>query len=254
MNAVTRNTEHKTVTPIGKRREIKGVVLHHTGTTRAVACSSNGSWHYIVDRDGTIYADIPEVDIAWHTARCDRWNPAWVQDSAPWFSGSDINTCTIGIEIVCHPDIPEASGYEYKQLVALYDLFDHFKETYGELHYVGHGMVQSDRRVREPEGFDWEGFDAEDGAGHGYLFSHNPYKSVKVEEEPEMSIEERQILDACERHEIKSAEEIDQLLGRYDLLAQQVESLEGLLASAQAERDAAVEKCKDCDPAVVGGA
>lgn len=254
MNAVTRNTQHKTVTPIGKRREIKGVVLHHTGTTRAVACSANGSWHYIVDRDGTIYADIPEVDIAWHTARCDRWNPAWVQDSAPWFSGSDINTCTIGIEIVCHPDIPEACGYEYKQLVALYDLFDHFKETYGELHYVGHGMVQSDRRVREPEGFDWEGFDAEDGAGHGYLFSHNPYKSVKVEEEPEMSIEEKQILDACARHDIKSAEEIDQFLGRYDLLAQQVESLEGLLASAQAERDAAVEKCKDCDPAVVGGA
>lgn len=115
-------------------------------------------------------------------------------------------------------------------------------------------MVQSDRRVREPEGFDWEGFDAEDGAGRGYLFSHNPYKSVEVKEEPEMSIEEKQILDACARHEIKSAEDIDQLLGRYDLLAQQVDSLEGLLATAQAERDAAVEKCKDCDSPVVGGA
>jgi len=53
---------------------------------------------------------------------------------------------------------------------------------------------------------------------------------------------QQQILDACDRHEIESADDIDQLIGRYDLLAQQVESLEGLLTQAQAERDAALSK------------
>ena len=57
-----------------------------------------------------------------------------------------------------------------------------------------------------------------------------------------MTAKQQQILDACERHELKCADDIDQLLGRYDLLAQQVESLVDLLAQAQAERDAALSK------------
>ena len=53
---------------------------------------------------------------------------------------------------------------------------------------------------------------------------------------------QQQILDACERHALTAADDIDQLMGRYDLLAQQVESLEALLVQAQAERDAALGK------------
>ena len=76
-----------------------------------------------------------------------------------------------------------------------------------------------------------------------------------------MSIEEKALLQALETHELGTPDDIDQLVGRYDLLAQQVDSLNVLLATAQQERDAATaraevaeEKCKDCDPAVVGGA
>lgn len=237
MNVTVRSTQWKTAAPAGKSREIRGVVLHHTGTPRLVSCSENGSWHYIVDRDGSVYNDIPEGDIAWHTARCDRWRPNWVERTAPWFSGSDVNTCTIGIEIVCHPDLPSADGYEYQQLVSLYDLFDSLAKKYGGLHYVGHGMVQKDRRIREPEGFEWEGFES-DAEGKGYVYSWNPYRAKEKEEE--MTDTQRGILAAAERQGLKEEADIDQLVGRYNLLAEQVESLEHLLAEAQAERDAAI--------------
>ena len=76
-----------------------------------------------------------------------------------------------------------------------------------------------------------------------------------------MSIEEKALLDSLATHELKTPDDIDQLMGRYDLLAQQVDSLNSLLAEAQKERDAATaraevaeEKCKDCEPVVVGGA
>lgn len=233
-----RETPNKTVTPAGRSREIRGVVMHHTGTTHVVQCAYSGSWHYIIDRDGTAYGDIDERDIAWHTASTDRWRPSWVSHVAPWFTGSDINTCTIGIELVSHPDLPDFAGYTDPQLRSLYALFDIFKETYGDLDYVGHGQVQSNRRLKEPEHFDWEGFE-ETPDGRRYLF--NPYTSgVSHDEEGQMTEEQQQILDACERHELKGADDIDQLMGRYDLLAQQVESLEALLTQAQAERDAAL--------------
>ena len=76
-----------------------------------------------------------------------------------------------------------------------------------------------------------------------------------------MTEDQKQLLAETLRHDLVHAGDIDQLVGRYDLLAQQVASLEDLLKTAQEERDAATaraeaaeEKCKDCDPAVIGGA
>ena len=100
-----------------------------------------------------------------------------------------------------------------------------------------------------------------EGEGYEYTPSNKAGSSVSQAEEPEMSIEEKALLQALETHELGTPEDIDQLVGRYDLLAQQVDSLNSLLAAAQQERDAATaraevaeEKCKDCDPVVVGGA
>jgi hypothetical protein len=55
-----------------------------------------------------------------------------------------------------------------------------------------------------------------------------------------MTDTQRGILAAAERQGLKEEADIDQLVGRYNLLAEQVESLEHLLAEAQAERDAAI--------------
>jgi len=46
------------------------------------------SAHYTIDEDGTIYAHVPEARRAWHAG------------VATWAGATDINACSIGIELV----------------------------------------------------------------------------------------------------------------------------------------------------------
>lgn len=260
---IVRNTVFKTGRPANAApRPIKGVVLHHTGGARAVDPHENGSWHYMVDRNGDVYYDIREEDVAWHAANTDRWRPNWLQGHAlSWFGGSDINCVTIGIELVSCPGTAVA-GYTEEQIASCIELFDELVERHGlGLRFIGHGHIQKDRRVDEPSGFPWPNMIWIEGEGYEYTPSNKASSSVSQTEESEMSIEEKALFDSLAKHELKTPDDIDQLMGRYDLLAQQVDSLNALLATAQQERDAATaraeaseEKCKNCDPAVVGGA
>jgi N-acetyl-anhydromuramyl-L-alanine amidase AmpD len=243
MDAIIRDTPYKTECP----RIIRGVVLHHTGTKIVVEPRESGSWHYIVDRDGTIYNDVPDEDVAWHTARTDRWKPAWVANTAGAFYGSAINSCTIGIELVCHPDFEDSRGYTQPQLKALYGLFDQFKKDHGHLWYLGHGMVQADRRPKEPEGFDWQGFEWDDK--NGYKYVANPFVSEDRSNEVNCTCgpDGQAIIEAAKRHGLESADAVDQHVGRYNLLAEQVDSLHWLLEQAQKERDEALERARNVD-------
>ncbi len=238
---IVRNTVFKTAKPANAApRPIKGVVLHHTGGARAVNPHENGSWHYMVDRNGDVYYDIREEDVAWHAANTDRWRPHWVQ-SRPlnWFGGSDINACSIGIELVSCPGTAVA-GYTDVQIDACTELFDELVGKYGVgLRFIGHGHIQKDRRIDEPSGFPWTSMIWIEGEGYEYTPSNNGSSSVSQVEGLEMSDEESALLGSLAKHELKTPEDIDQLIGRYDLLAQQVDSLNGLLAAAQQERDAA---------------
>ena len=78
MDAITRDTPYKTECP----RIIRGVVLHHTGTKIVVERRESGSWHYIVDRDGTVYNDVPDEDVAWDTAPWANRQPVMASDGA----------------------------------------------------------------------------------------------------------------------------------------------------------------------------
>jgi N-acetylmuramoyl-L-alanine amidase len=81
----------------GERRtgaQIDMIVLHYTGmssTTAAIdhLCSpySEVSAHYVVLEDGTIIQCVPEARRAWHAGQ------------AAWAGETDINSCSIGIEI-----------------------------------------------------------------------------------------------------------------------------------------------------------
>ena len=207
-------------------RRILGGVLHHTATTGYCVPHANGSWHYLVDRDGSVHAEVPEDAVAWHVARTDRWHPDWVLNTAPWFAGSTINSCTIGIELVGHPQT--APGYTPPQLEALGKLLDYLGDTYPDLWWVGHGEVQADRA--DPASFPWEAL------GFGARDPRNGRRRVSSSVKPE----QQRLLDACARHDLVSDDAIDQLMGRYDLLASQVTSLRQLLIDAQGERDGAM--------------
>lgn len=71
------------------------LVLHYTGMATAKAAlerlcdpSAKVSAHYLVDEDGQVHALVPEDLRAWHAG------------VAHWAGASDINACSIGIELV----------------------------------------------------------------------------------------------------------------------------------------------------------
>lgn len=135
------------------RRDLRGIVLHDTETDLAVAPHSQGSWHYEIDRDGTILEYVDEADVAWHVRDCDRMWPDWLPHSSP-FGPSPANCWTLGIELVSNAD-DRARGEPFSdaQYAALRALLADIRARYGPLPLVGHGQLQRDRS--DPVAFDW---------------------------------------------------------------------------------------------------
>jgi hypothetical protein len=131
-------------------RPRKGIVLHHTGVSFDPTVRREGSWAWLVGKN-TLYRDVFEDDIAHHVAATDRWLPPWVEPSP--YAVSDVNWCTIGVEITYAPQNGEVpNDFQYTTLRAL--LADIF-ERYGVLPVVGHGQLQLDKWPTEPHGLDW---------------------------------------------------------------------------------------------------
>ncbi len=85
------------------------LLLHYTGMSSGAAAlerltspTHSVSSHYFVDTDGRITQLVPEAERAWHAGQ------------ASWAGERDINSCSIGIEIVNpghdegYPDFPDA--------------------------------------------------------------------------------------------------------------------------------------------------
>lgn len=71
------------------------LVLHYTGMksageslARLCDWSAKVSAHYTIDEDGTVYVHVPEARRAWHAG------------VSCWAGATDINACSIGIELV----------------------------------------------------------------------------------------------------------------------------------------------------------
>jgi N-acetylmuramoyl-L-alanine amidase len=71
------------------------LVLHYTGMRTANEAlarlcdpSAKVSAHYTIDEDGTVYAHVPEARRAWHAGQ------------SYWAGATDINACSIGVELV----------------------------------------------------------------------------------------------------------------------------------------------------------
>ena len=154
MNWITGTTPFQTPCPNGGApRAVLGVVLHHTGGPSAVNPHSEGSWHILIDRNGDVYQPIPFASIAWHCANTNRWTPDWVTRTAGWFGGSSINTCTIGIELVSVAGTSLFTDAQYESFQGVASRIVAFAGH--DIWWVGHGEVQPDRRLTEPDNFDW---------------------------------------------------------------------------------------------------
>ena len=129
------------------------IVLHYTGMPdaegaidRLTSPEAKVSAHYLVDEDGTIFALVDEEKRAWHAGK------------SRWRGITDVNSASVGIEIV-NP------GHEFgyrpfpdEQIAALIPLVADIKERHGigRGNIVGHSDVAPARKEDPGELFPWE--------------------------------------------------------------------------------------------------
>ena len=129
------------------------LVLHYTGMKDAASAigwltnpASKVSSHYVVAEDGQILRLVEEDKRAWHAGR------------SLWRGISDVNSASIGIEIV-NP------GHEYgyrpfpeAQMAALIPLVAEIVRTFdiAPANVVGHSDIAPARKLDPGELFDWE--------------------------------------------------------------------------------------------------
>jgi N-acetylmuramoyl-L-alanine amidase len=145
----------------GPRREgpTDMLVLHYTGMRDAASAlarlcdpAAEVSAHYVVDEDGTIYRLVDEMQRAWHAG------------ASRWRTTSDVNSRSIGIEIVNpghefgYRDFPQA------QMRSVIDLAHDILARHPAItprNVVGHSDVAPTRKIDPGEKFDWRGLAAQ---------------------------------------------------------------------------------------------
>ena len=138
------------------------IVLHYTGMpdvegaiARLCTTGSDVSAHYIVLEDGRIVQCVPEAKRAWHAG------------VAFWAGEEDINSCSIGVEIVNrghdwgYPDFP------LRQIAAVIALCRGImlRRKVPSHRVLGHSDVAPSRKKDPGEKFPWHSL-ANSGVGH----------------------------------------------------------------------------------------
>jgi N-acetylmuramoyl-L-alanine amidase len=135
----------------GERRpagaKVKFVVLHYTQTeTLAQALGilrdpeSEVSSHYVVDRDGTVYRLVPEDKRAWHAG------------VGSWRGEDDVNSVSVGVEIVnAGPPDP----FPDKQMRAVVALCRDIASRHPGVEFIGHSDSAPGRKVDPGPLFPW---------------------------------------------------------------------------------------------------
>lgn len=135
------------------------IILHYTGMETAQdalerLCDTDAevSAHYTIDEDSSVYQHVDEKKRAWHSG------------ASGWCDVVDINSHSIGIEIV-NP------GHEYGyrqfpdgQIQSVVALCQQIQERYNIEYVLAHSDVAPDRKEDPGELFPWEKL-ARDGVG-----------------------------------------------------------------------------------------
>ncbi|MEO5972209.1 MAG: N-acetylmuramoyl-L-alanine amidase, partial [Sphingomicrobium sp.] len=129
------------------------IVLHYTGMPDAAGAldrltspEAKVSAHYCVDEDGTITCLVDEEHRAWHAGK------------ARWRGVSDVNSASVGIEIVNPGHEFGSRPFPDEQIAALIPLVASIKDRHGisRGNVVGHSDVAPARKEDPGELFPWE--------------------------------------------------------------------------------------------------
>jgi len=134
-------------------RDVDLLLLHYTATKSAEnaihwLCNpqSGVSSHYVIDLDGSITRLVDEGRRAWHAG------------AAYWAGETDINSCSIGIEIqnqgewAGNPDFPDAQMAALEALCR--DIIDRHRIPAHRV--LGHSDVAPGRKIDPGPRFDWQ--------------------------------------------------------------------------------------------------
>ena len=136
-----------------RTQPVSMIVLHYTGMPDAAGAldrltspDSQVSAHYLVDEDGSIFTLVDESKRAWHAGK------------ARWRGVSDVNSASIGIEIVNpghewgYVPFPDPQVASVVRLVHL--IKDRYAITRGNV--IGHSDIAPTRKQDPGELFPWE--------------------------------------------------------------------------------------------------
>lgn len=151
MRVIERPSPNQDERPEGVTPDL--LVLHYTGMRTAAEalerlCDPNAkvSAHYTIDEDGTIYAHVPEARRAWHAG------------VSFWAGVSNVNACSIGIELVNPGHEFGYRSFPDAQIEALIDLVADIRrrQPIAAHRIVGHSDVAPARKRDPGELFPWE--------------------------------------------------------------------------------------------------
>ncbi len=137
------------------------IVLHYTGMpdvegalTRLTTEGTDVSAHYIVLEDGRIVQCVPEAKRAWHAGL------------AFWAGETDINSCSIGIEIINRGHDWGYPDYPLRQIAAVIALCRGImlRHSLPSYRVLGHSDVAPSRKQDPGEKFPWQSL-AHSGVG-----------------------------------------------------------------------------------------
>ncbi len=147
-----------------RKVDIDLLLLHYTGMRsaeeallRLTDAAAKVSAHYLVDEDGTIYKLVDEDKRAWHAG------------VASWQGNTDINGCSVGIEIVNPGHEFGYRAFPDAQMKAVIALSQEITARHNipKNRIIGHSDVAPTRKHDPGELFDWKGL-AQVGLGVWY--------------------------------------------------------------------------------------
>ena len=149
----------------GPRRDGKGptfLILHYTGLAtaqEAIDILKSPEWevsaHYLVHEDGRVVQMVSEKARAWHAGK------------SFWKSETDINSASIGIEIVNPGDLENYPPFAEAQIAAVIRLCRDICERHGirPEHVLAHSDIAPTRKTDPGHNFPWRLLH-EAGVGH----------------------------------------------------------------------------------------
>ncbi|MEW6632906.1 MAG: N-acetylmuramoyl-L-alanine amidase [Pseudomonadota bacterium] len=161
----------------GPRRETLRpdmIVLHYTGMAtgegaEAWLCdpASEVSSHYLVHEDGRVVQMVRESDRAWHAGK------------SSWFGHTDVNSCSVGIEIVNPGHSLGYRAFPKRQIDAVTVLCSGIigRHAIPARRVLAHSDVAPGRKIDPGEKFPWKALFS---AGVGYLVPAAPIKPGAV--------------------------------------------------------------------------